>query len=151
RHRHTRGRLPRGDEPGSPRSVNPTARHVRLILLNDLRMTWRELRSNRARTVLTLGLVVLLLAVVQGVSLLIFRNLRQPPAIAAEGGMWLFLASIMLGIAVHQTITLLYVRSDIALLLSSPVSPRSILLARLLAIAVVAGGGVALFLLPLIN
>lgn len=131
--------------------MNPFARHVRLILLNDLRLSWRELRANRMRSALTLGLGLLVLTVVQGASLLVFLNLPNPPGLAVEGGMWLFLASIMLGIAVHQTIALLYVRSDLDFLLSAPVSPRAILLARLLAIAVISGGGVALILFPLIN
>lgn len=127
------------------------AYHTWRILLNDLRLTRRELRANRTRTVVTLGLGLALFLAVQGGSLLLFLNMPGPPPLALQGGVWLFLASVMLGIAVHQTISLMYVRSDIDLLLSSPVSPRSILLARLLAIAVVAGGSVALFLFPLIN
>lgn len=131
--------------------MNPFARHVRLILLNDLRLTWRELRANRTRSAFALALGLVVFAVVQGASLLVFLNMAEPPRLAVEGGMWLFLASIMLGIAVHQAIALLYVRSDIDFLLSAPVSPRAILFARLLAIAATAGGGVALILFPLIN
>ena len=113
-------------------------KQTRLILRNDLRLLWREIRSGKLKIATSAILLGLVLLVFHAISILVFANLRQPPPLAIEAGLWAFFGFLMLGAAMNQAIGLFFERADFDLLLSSPVSTRSILLAR---IAVMSTGG----------
>lgn len=131
--------------------MTTAAAQLWFILRNDLRVGLRSLwRRKWSLTVLLLiagvGQVVL-----HGLALLLFGTLDAPPAERLETVAWAFFAFLMLGSAMQQAISLLFERSDFDLLLSSPVSPRIVLLARMLTISGSAGLGAAFFLVPLLN
>jgi ABC-2 type transport system permease protein len=78
-------------------------------------------------------------------------GLKHPPALSTETAIWLLFGFMMLGAAMHNAIAVLFTRADFDLLLSAPISPRAILLARLAGIAVGAALSGAFFLIPVIN
>ncbi|MEO5958955.1 MAG: hypothetical protein ABIZ49_09245 [Opitutaceae bacterium] len=131
--------------------MNSLAAQTRLILRNDLRLLWRDLRSGRMKEYLSVGLFVVLFCIFNAIAIGIFFAFRQSPPLGAETLAWLFFGFLMLGAAMNQAIVVLFERADFDLLLPSPVSPRAILLARLATVTVGAALAVAMFLLPLLN
>ena len=127
------------------------AAQTRLILRNDLRLLWRDLKASRWKDFLNVGLAVVLFLVANAVSIALFFAFRHQPALGTETIAWFFFGFIMLGAAMNHSIRVLFERADFDLLLASPVSPRAILLARLLTMTIGAALSVAIFLLPLLH
>lgn len=126
-------------------------RQTGLILRNDLRLLWRNYVAGRWRALGGIALMVLFLVLAHGVAFLVFANVRQPPPLQIEAAGWYFFTFFMLGAAMNTAIGLLYERADFDLLLSSPVSARAVLFARVATLGLSALFSVAFFLLPLLN
>lgn len=126
-------------------------KQTRLILRNDLRLLWREIRSGKLKIATSAFLLGLVLLGLHAISILVFANLRQPPPLPIEAGLWAFFGFLMLGAAMNQAIGLFFERADFDLLLSSPVTTRAILLARIAVMSTGAFLGAGLLLLPLLN
>ena len=124
---------------------------VWLILRNDLRLFWRGLSGGKLRWLGSNGIVIALFLVAHVVSIPVFLFLHRSPPLAYESLAWGFFAFAMLGAAANQVVAVVFERADFDFLLSSPVSPRAILWARLGAIAASAFLSVGLFLMPLID
>jgi ABC-2 type transport system permease protein len=124
---------------------------TRCILRNDLRLLWRDLRSGKTRILGNALLIGLVLLVFHIISVLFFSHLRQTPPLALEAGIWAFFGFLMLGAAMNQAISLFFERADFDLLLSAPIAPRAVLLARITVLSVSALLGAALMLLPLLD
>jgi ABC-2 type transport system permease protein len=131
------------------------------FLAHDLRLSWRHFRGLFRN--LSGFRVVLLVAGSFAVFHLLawpvaswFGEVESTPLLRS-----LFVPTITMGLLfilpwiVAQTLTnavrALYARGDLDLLLASPLSGRTMLLARALAIATEALGSVAIFLLPIVN
>jgi ABC-2 type transport system permease protein len=125
------------------------AAQTRLILRHDLRLLWRDLVANR--DFLSVALLVVLFAIANAVVIPIFFLFHRQPPLVGETVVWLFFGFFMLSAAMNHAIKVLFERSDFDLLLSAPVSPRAILLARTAAMSVGAAASVAILLLPLLN
>ncbi|ATC64974.1 hypothetical protein CMV30_13920 [Nibricoccus aquaticus] len=126
-------------------------RQTRLILRNDLRLLWRELRTGKLKIATSATLLALALLVLHAISILLFTHLQQTPPLGLEAGLWAFFGFLMLGASMNQAIGLFFERADFDLLLSSPVSTRAILLARIAVMSTGAFIGASLLLLPLLN
>ncbi len=101
-----------------------------------------------------LGNNAILIALFVGFHLLsiaFFVLMHPHPSLPVEALVWVFFAFAMLGTAANQVIAVVFERADFDFLLSSPVSPRAILWARLGAITVSSFLSVGLFLTPLID
>lgn len=122
-----------------------------LILRNDLRLRWREFRAGRWRALGSAGLIGVVLVIVQAIAFFVLHSLRGGIPAQAEVIAWAFFGMMMVGSAMHHAIGLLFERSDFDLLLSSPIPPHAVLLARIASIAANAMFGVGLLLFPLIN
>jgi ABC-2 type transport system permease protein len=131
--------------------VRSLAAQTRVILRNDLRLLWRDLAASRWKNYLSLSLVVVLFLIANAVSIGVFFAIHEPVPLGFESLAWLFFGFMMLGAAMNQAIRVLFERADFDLLLSAPVSPRAILLARLAVMTTGAGLSVALFLLPVVD
>lgn len=132
-------------------TARPLWRQTGVIVKNDLRLLWREYLSRRKRMFATWALLGLVLVGGHVLAFFLFGMLRQPPPLAIEGAIWLFFGFFILGSTMNTAIGLLYERADFDLLLSSPLNPRAVLLARLLSLGTSGFLSVALFLLPLLN
>lgn len=124
---------------------------TRCILRNDLRLLWRDIREGKTRIATNAALLSLLLLVLHLASAFFFSNLNDAPPIAIEAGFWAFFGFLMLGAAMNQAISLFFERADFDLLLSSPVTTRAVLLARITVLSVSAFLGAAILLLPLLD
>lgn len=122
-----------------------------LILRNDLRLYWAELLSARWRSAGRVALILILFLVANVVTVLGFKLTGYQPSERAETLAWLFFLTLMAGTAVNHAITVLFTRGDFDLLLSSPISSRAVLLARMAILVVGALGTVAIFAVPLVN
>lgn len=131
--------------------MNSLAAQTWLILRNDLRLFWRDLRSGKARMFSGTALMIVLFVLFQGVAILAFYALRTPPPLIAETVIWFFVAFVMLGASVNNAVTVLFERADFDLLLSSPVSPAAILLARIMAMIATAAVSIGIFFVPVLN
>lgn len=131
--------------------MNPLLAQTWLILRVDLRLMWRDLAQHPLREYVTFALVVVLFVIANVISIAVFFVFRKQPPLGGEMIMWLFFGLMMLGAAMNRAIVVLFERADFDLLLSSPVSPRAILLARLCTMFVGAALSAAFFLLPLIH
>ncbi len=131
--------------------MNTLGTQTWLILRNDLRLFWRDLRSGKARMFSGTAMMVLLFVMLQGVAILTFFALRTAPPLVAETIAWFFVAFVMLGASVNNAVTVLFERADFDLLLSSPVSPAAILLARMMAMIATAAVSIGIFLVPILN
>jgi ABC-2 type transport system permease protein len=131
--------------------VTTLARQVGIILRNDLRLFWRGLSGGKLRWLGSNGVVIALFLVFHVVSIPFFYFLHRSPPPAYEALAWGFFAFAMLGAAANQVVAVVFERADFDFLLSSPVSPRAILWARLGAIAASAFLSVGLFLMPVID
>ena len=124
---------------------------TRLILRNDLRLLWRDLLASRFRSIGNVSLLVTLFVIANAISIAVFFGIGRQAPLAGETFVWLFFAFLILGTAMNQAISVLFERADFDLLLTAPISPRAILVARLAAISVGAALSVAILLLPLLN
>jgi ABC-2 type transport system permease protein len=130
--------------------MNALAKQTGLILRNDLRLLWRDARTGKLQLFSNLILIGILFVLFNGSTILIFSAFGRPPLVG-ETVAWFFFGFLMLGAAMNNAVAVLFERADFDLLLSSPVSARAILLARLTAMIVGAALSVALFIVPLIN
>ena len=126
-------------------------KQTRLILRNDLRLLWREIRSGKLKIATGATLLVLVLLVLHAISIFAFSHLNQTPPLAVEAGLWAFFGFLMLGAAMNQAIGLFFERADFDLLLSSPIATRAVLLARITVMSVGAFVGAGLLLMPLLD
>jgi ABC-2 type transport system permease protein len=131
--------------------VRTVAQQAGVILRNDLRLFWRGLRGGKLRWLGSNGILLGLFLLFHVVSIAAFVFLRHAPSGEIESLAWAFFAFAMLGTAANQVIVVVFERADFDFLLSSPVTPRAILWARLGAIAVSAFLSVGLFLAPLLD
>lgn len=131
--------------------MSPLAAQTRLILRNDLRLLWRDLMATRWKDYLSISLVVVLFLIANAIAIPIFFAIGRQPPLGAETVVWLFFGFAMLSAAMNHAIKVLFERSDFDLLLSAPISPRAILLARTAAMSAGAALSVAIFLLPLLD
>jgi ABC-2 type transport system permease protein len=118
------------------------------IVRNDLRLFWRTLIQQKlglVGSVLLYGFFFLMLHVGAWAFAHIFRG---GPPLGFESLLWLLLIFPMLGAAIHQSVTLLYERGDLDLLLTSPVPASIVLLTRLVSITAGVIVLVGLFVLP---
>jgi ABC-2 type transport system permease protein len=118
------------------------------IVRNDLRLFWRTLIQQKlglVGSILLYGFFFLLLHFAAWGVAHIFRN---GPPLGFEVLFWLMLIFPMLGAAIHQSVTLLYERGDLDLLLTSPVPASVVLLTRLVSITAGVVVLVGLFALP---
>ncbi len=131
--------------------MNTTLRQARVLLRNDLRLLWRSLLSGKRTPALRMGLITLVMLVLHAIWTFVAAGLMGPPSIGVEAAVWAFFSFIMLGTAMHQAIALFFERSDLDLLLASPVDLRAVLIARITIIASGAVVGAGILLLPLLN
>ena len=122
-----------------------------LILCNDLRLFWRDLMAAKGRVFSSTAFLGVVFGLANVMAILVCLAMKHPPALLSETVLWLLFAFIMLGAAMHHAIAVLFERADFDLLLSSPVSPRAILLARLSAMTLGAAFSAGAFLVPLLN
>ena len=127
------------------------ARETWLILRNDFRLLWRDVRSGKLQAFSSLTFLGIAFVVMHAVTILMFSSMPRAPHIGFEALAWFFVAFVMLGAGMNNAVTVLFERADFDLLLSSPVSPRAILLARLCAMTAAAALSVAFFFVPLLN
>lgn len=126
-------------------------KQTRLILRNDLRLLWRGIRSGKLKIATSITLFGLILLVLHAISVLAFLYLKQTPPLALETGLWAFFAFLMLGTAMNQAIGLFFERADFDLLLSSPVTTRAVLFARIAVMSAGAFLGAGVLLMPLLD
>ncbi|MSU47849.1 MAG: hypothetical protein EXS37_01935 [Opitutus sp.] len=126
------------------------ARQARPIIRNDLRLFWREMQGPH-RGYLTHALLVFLILLMQGIILVGMWKFRTPPPPGVEVLGIAYLALLMLGGAINRSVQLLYTRSDFDLLMSSPIPPRAVLLARLGSVALTAFFSACIFAAPVLN
>ncbi len=129
------------------------------LLRHDLRLGWRDVRAGFGRLGARplAGLAVLLLAVLHAAVWGLAGEVGALAGASATRGeaeaLALPAAGFVLLLMVAQTLNgatkLLYARGDLDLLLSSPASPRRVLGARALAVAVGALASAAVFVLPI--
>ncbi|WP_237479566.1 hypothetical protein [Lichenibacterium dinghuense] len=128
------------------------------LLRHDLRLGWRDFRAGFGRLGARglAGLAVLLLAVMHAAVWGLASEagaLAADPARRGEAEALVlpaagFVLLLMLAQTLNGSTKLLYGRGDLDLLLSSPASPRRVLGARALAVAVGALASAAVFVLP---
>jgi ABC-2 type transport system permease protein len=131
--------------------VKTLARQVWVILRNDLLLFWRGLSGGKLRWLGSNAILIALFAGFHLLSIAFFWVLHRFPTLELESLVWGLFAFAMLGAAANQVIAVVFERADFDFLLSSPVSPRAILWARLAAIALSSFLSVGLFLTPLID
>jgi ABC-2 type transport system permease protein len=122
-----------------------------LILRNDLRLLWRDLRTGKMKLLSNVGFIALMLAALHLLTITVALGRKDPPPLFGETMGWLFFGFMMLGTAMAHAIAVLFERADFDLLLSSPVPSRAILLARWCGMTVASAAGVALLLVPVLN
>jgi ABC-2 type transport system permease protein len=118
------------------------------IVRNDLRLSWRSLIRQKlglVGSVLVYGFLFLMLHFGAWAFAHVFRH---GPPLGFESLLWLLLIFPMLGAAIHQSVTLLYERGDLDLLLTSPVPASIVLLTRLVSITAGVILLVGVFVLP---
>jgi len=122
-----------------------------IILRNDLRLLWRNFRAGRWAALGKTALLGVIVVVLHGFAITFFWTANIFPPLFVDSLIWALFGFMMLGAAMNQAIALLFERADFDLLLSSPIDPRAVLLARIAAITSAAFLSVALFLAPILN
>jgi len=121
------------------------------IIHHDQRLFWREMHRGEMgwlRSWLPLGVLFTLF---QAPALALSWQLKQPPAPGVLTVGWFFIGLTMLGGAMGRALSLLFERSDLDLLLSSPLPAYTVLLGRLISIACTCFLAAGLFVLPIVN
>lgn len=131
------------------------------FLLHDIRLAWRDLRGGfgalgpRARAGLALLVLGILHAALWGLADEAGGRAADPASrpelLRAALPVAAFALMLMLAQTLNGATKLLYARGDLDLLLSSPASPRRVLLARAGAVALGAFASAAIFVLPMAN
>ena len=129
------------------------------LLAHDLRLTWRDFRAGFGRLgPRALATVVILVIAIMHVA--VWSTAGQIGALSSDAvtrqdaysealPLSAFVLLLMLAQALNGATKLLYSRGDLDLVLSSPVSPRLVLGARALAVALGAFASAAIFVLPM--
>jgi ABC-2 type transport system permease protein len=129
---------------------------IPLMLRHELRLSWRPM-SARSSHKLLIGSLVGFIIMMHLIALPVPFVVAELPAfsplhvLAAVSGVGVFALLMMISFALIATVQLVYARSDMDLLLSSPVPPQAIIFTRVLAIAFGVLGLAALFTLPFAN
>jgi ABC-2 type transport system permease protein len=138
-----------------PHARGPRPGSLPWLLGKQLRWQWQALTGGQ-RTGLYIALAVLVLAVVGGYfalrSVLAGLPLNAPLPDVALGPVLLaqaFLLTLMLSAAVRAALVTLFTRSDLDLLLHSPLPPRVVLASRALGVALSAALPAGLLVVPL--
>ena len=121
------------------------------IIRHDQRLLGREMHRAEMgwlRAWLPIGVLFSLL---QTISLLFVWQLKIPPPPGALTVIWVVLGLVTLSGVMGRALSLLYEKSDLDLLLASPLPARTILLGRLLSIAAAAMLLTGIFVFPLLN
>lgn len=131
------------------------------LLSHDLRLAWRDFRSGfgrlgpRALATVVIVVIAIMHAAVWSIAGEIGDQaadpVTRPDAYADALPLSAFVLLLMLAQALNGATKLLYARGDLDLVLSSPVSPRLVLAARSLAVALGACASASIFVLPLAN
>ena len=121
------------------------------IVRLDLLLFWRLINQGATSQVRSWATIGVLFALFQVPAIFFSYTLKSPPPPGILSVAWL-LIGLMMGMgSAERTVLLLYQRSDLDLLLSSPVPARVVLLGRLLSIAASLFLGTALFVLPALD
>lgn len=127
------------------------------LMVHECRLWWRDLRAKWFLYIMggLLAIVTLLLA---GLWLLtaqlgeappvLLPNPPSPLALRIAGGFWMFLFIYAFIQAMQQSLTALFDRGDLDLLVSSPISSKTIFASRLLSVAVEVFLGFLLLIVP---
>jgi ABC-2 type transport system permease protein len=118
------------------------------IVRNDLRLFWRTLIRQRLGLVGSVFIYGFLFLMLHFGAWAFAHTFRNGPPLGFESLLWLLLIFPMLGAAIHQSVTVLYERGDLDLLLTSPVPASIVLLTRLVSITAGVILLVGLFVLP---
>ncbi len=131
------------------------------MLWHDLRLAWRDFRAGFGRLgPRTLATVIILVIAIMHAAVWSIASeigeqaadpVTRPDAYAGALPLSAFVLLLMLAQALNGATKLLYARGDLDLVLSSPVSPRLVLGARALAVALGAFASASIFVLPLAN
>jgi ABC-2 type transport system permease protein len=124
---------------------------VRAILWNEFRLLHRAFWFKKTSAGWIIFLVLAALTTAHLMAWLGFVAFPSGPSLRIEATAWAFFGFLMLGASMTHAISLLYERSDLDLLISSPVPSQVVLATRMFAIAASAWLGSAFFLLPLLN
>lgn len=120
------------------------------LLRHELRVLWRK--TGGGRTGLFVGIIGVLWALMHLPYYFFMHDLQGPPfpvwAAPVFGSMLWFAMTLMLSHAIMQSVSALFDRGDLDLLLSSPLSSRTVFFTRGLGIAVGCTVLFAFFLLP---
>jgi ABC-2 type transport system permease protein len=118
------------------------------IVRNDLRLFWRALIQQKLGLVGSIFIYGFLFLILHAGAWGFAHIFHRGPPLGFESLLWLLLIFPMLGAAIHQSVTLLYERGDLDLLLTSPVPASIVLLTRLVSITAGVIVLVGLFVLP---
>jgi ABC-2 type transport system permease protein len=118
------------------------------IVRNDLRLFWRTLVKQRLGLVGSVLVYGFLFSILHVGAWTFAHILHNGPPLGFMSLLWLLLSFPMLGAAIHQSVTILYARGDLDLLLTSPVPASIVLLTRLVSITAGVILFVGLFVLP---
>ena len=126
------------------------AAHTRLILAHDLRVLWREVFavSGLKSRIGILFFGLFFFAALQTTACVLVFVLQLPPGKSFQSACWMFVGLVVFLVAVQNA---QLARADSALLLSSPVAPGAILLARLLGLLVASLAMPAFLIIPFFN
>lgn len=128
------------------------------LMVHECRLWWRDLRAKWFLYIMggLLAIVSLLLAglwllsaQVGGAPPITLPDPLPPLALRLAGGFWLFLFIYAFIQAMQQSLTALFDRGDLDLLVSSPISSKTIFASRLLSVAVEVFIGFLLLIVPL--
>lgn len=128
------------------------------LLRHELRLWWRELRAKWFLLIVAIALGLLMLLIV-GLWITIIRLGEQPPLqipiplplsmLQIAGSVWIFLFAYSFIQAMQQSLTALFDRGDLDLLISSPIAPKTIFASRLLSVAIEVFLGLLMLIIPM--
>lgn len=131
--------------------MTSTAAQTRLLLRNDFRLLVRGLLSSKHSLLLSGIIMGVGLILFHAIAIAVFSYLAAAPTIEVQAMTWAFFIFMMLGAAMANAIRLLFDHNDLDLLFASPLSPRAVLLSRILSLFLGSLLSTALIVLPLIN
>jgi len=129
---------------------------LRLMLHNEVRLSWRQMTARFSPAGMTITIVALLVLMhLFALSLPLAASemqwITRQDVLAAVTSMGLFVFMMMLSLALISAVKIIYTRDDMDLLLSSPVPRQAIVVVRVLTIAIGLFITSALFIMPFAN